>query len=126
MSFSTDPAHDAARGGGVSGTGERPASRAGRRCALKPRSSRRLLAAAAVTAACIWQNGRLPQDSSSLFDTAFAQEQPTGPADDATIPLRQVSDPYPVFNGIAVDPVNGVVAMSDVNRKGLLSYRLAA
>src|SRR5579863_10461291 len=38
------------------------------------------------------------------------------------IPLRQVSDPYPVFNGIAVDPINNVVAMSDVNRKSLLSY----
>src|SRR6476660_7827895 len=38
------------------------------------------------------------------------------------IPLRQVSDPYPVFNGIAVDPVNNVVAMSDVNRKSLMSY----
>src|SRR5579871_2503591 len=38
------------------------------------------------------------------------------------IPLRQVADPYPVFNGIAIDPVNNVVAMSDVNRKSLLSY----
>jgi len=26
----------------------------------------------------------------------------------------QVSDAYPVFNGIAVNPVNNVVAMSDV------------
>src|SRR5260221_11380191 len=42
------------------------------------------------------------------------------------IPLRQVSDPYPVFNGIAIDPENSLVAMSDVNRKSLLSYsRLA-
>jgi DNA-binding beta-propeller fold protein YncE len=38
------------------------------------------------------------------------------------IPLRQVSDPYPVFNGIAVDSLNNVVAMSDVNKKSLLSY----
>ena len=38
------------------------------------------------------------------------------------VPLRQVSDPYPVFNGIAVDPVNNLVAMSDVNRKSLLTY----
>jgi DNA-binding beta-propeller fold protein YncE len=42
------------------------------------------------------------------------------------IPLRQISDPYPVFNGIAVDPVNDVVAMSDVNRKSLLSYDRSA
>lgn len=38
------------------------------------------------------------------------------------VPVRQVSDPYPVFNGIAVDPQNNVVAMTDVNRKGLLAY----
>ena len=38
------------------------------------------------------------------------------------IPLRQVSDPYPVFNGIAIDPVNNIVAMTDVNRKSLLTY----
>jgi DNA-binding beta-propeller fold protein YncE len=38
------------------------------------------------------------------------------------IPLRQVSDPYPVFNGVAVDPVNNLVAMTDVNRKSLVSY----
>ena len=38
------------------------------------------------------------------------------------IPIRQVSDPYPVFNGIAVDPASGLVAMTDVNRKGLLTY----
>jgi DNA-binding beta-propeller fold protein YncE len=38
------------------------------------------------------------------------------------IPIRQVSDPYPVFNGIAVDPANNLVAMTDVNRKSLLSY----
>jgi DNA-binding beta-propeller fold protein YncE len=38
------------------------------------------------------------------------------------VPIRQVSDPYPVFNGIAVDPAGGVVAMTDVNRKSLLAY----
>jgi hypothetical protein len=38
------------------------------------------------------------------------------------IPIRQVSDPYPVFDGIAVDPASGLVAMTDVNRKGLLVY----
>src|SRR6476660_6206894 len=42
------------------------------------------------------------------------------------IPLRQVSDPYPVFNGIAIDPENNLVAMSDVNRKSLLSYTRSA
>jgi DNA-binding beta-propeller fold protein YncE len=41
-------------------------------------------------------------------------------------PVRQVTDPYPSFNGIAVDGVNGVVFMSDANRKGLLLYDRAS
>lgn len=53
---------------------------------------------------------------------ASAQENPRQPLGGDVIPLRQVSDPYPVFNGIAIDPVNNVVAMSDVNKKSLLNY----
>src|SRR5690348_9163334 len=52
----------------------------------------------------------------------FAQQHESKPRGGDVIPLRQVSDPYPVFNGIAIDPVNNVVAMSDVNRKSLLNY----
>ena len=52
----------------------------------------------------------------------FAQQHEPKPLGGDVIPLRQVSDPYPVFNGIAIDPVNNVVAMSDVNRKSLLNY----
>jgi DNA-binding beta-propeller fold protein YncE len=64
-------------------------------------------------------------DSGSLF-AAFAQENQSKPQGGDIIPLRQVSDPYPVFNGIAIDPANGVVAMSDVNRKSLVSYSRSA
>jgi DNA-binding beta-propeller fold protein YncE len=53
---------------------------------------------------------------------AAAQENRSKPQGGDLIPVRQVSDPYPVFNGIAVDPVNNVVAMSDVNKKSLLNY----
>src|ERR1700687_1680420 len=53
---------------------------------------------------------------------ASAQESPDTPLGGDIIPLRQVSDPYPVFNGLAIDPVNDLVAMTDVNRKSLLSY----
>ncbi len=35
---------------------------------------------------------------------------------------RVIADPYPTFNGIAVDPVNNLVAISDPNRKSLLLY----
>jgi DNA-binding beta-propeller fold protein YncE len=54
------------------------------------------------------------------------QESGPEPAGGDIIPLRQVSDPYPVFNGIAIDPENNLVAMSDVNRKSLLSYARSA
>src|SRR5260370_31488083 len=37
-------------------------------------------------------------------------------------PLRVIADPYPTFNGIAVDPSDNIVAMTDPNRKSLLSY----
>src|SRR5260370_33048410 len=50
----------------------------------------------------------------------FAQEKK--PLGGDFIPLRQVSDPYVVFNGIAVDPQNELVVMTDVNRKSLVAY----
>ena len=37
-------------------------------------------------------------------------------------PLRCIADPYPTFNGIALDPQKNVVVMSDTNRKSLLLY----
>src|SRR5579864_7381403 len=40
----------------------------------------------------------------------------------AIMPVRSIIDPYPVFNGIAVDSDNNIVAMTDGNRKSLLIY----
>jgi DNA-binding beta-propeller fold protein YncE len=37
-------------------------------------------------------------------------------------PVRSIVDPFPSFNGIAVDPINDRVVMSDSNRKSLLLY----
>src|SRR5579884_662057 len=37
-------------------------------------------------------------------------------------PVRMIADPYPAFNGIAVDPASGLVVLSDPNRKSLLTY----
>ena len=37
-------------------------------------------------------------------------------------PETNVADPYPTFNGIAVDPDNNVVVMSDLNRFSYLVY----
>jgi DNA-binding beta-propeller fold protein YncE len=44
------------------------------------------------------------------------------PAAEDIPPVRMIADPYPAFNGIAVDAANGFVAMSDPNRKSLLVY----
>src|SRR5215471_1875852 len=61
---------------------------------------------------------------SSTPEPVFAQESQLAGGD--IIPIRQLSDPYPVFNGIAVDPASGLLAMTDVNRKGLLTYSRTA
>src|SRR5467141_2693626 len=37
-------------------------------------------------------------------------------------PVRMVVDPYPSFNGVAVDATNALVMMSDTNRRSLLLY----
>ncbi len=37
-------------------------------------------------------------------------------------PIRAIEDPYPSFNGVAVDPDNNLVMLSDTNRKSLLVY----
>ena len=38
------------------------------------------------------------------------------------MPARAITDPYPAFNGIAVDADNNIVVMTDGNRKSLLIY----
>ena len=57
---------------------------------------------------------------------ALPQTTPEGnsskPAPEDILPVRMIADPYPAFNGIAVDPERGFVAMSDPNRKSLLLY----
>jgi len=54
---------------------------------------------------------------------AAPQENKSGkPAPEDIPPVRLIADPYPAFNGIAVDAANGLVAMSDPNRKSLLVY----
>ena len=37
-------------------------------------------------------------------------------------PIRSVSDPFPTFDGIALDPINNKVIFSDENRHALLVY----
>ena len=37
-------------------------------------------------------------------------------------PVRMVQDPYPTFNGIAMDSERGEIIMADDNRSSLLAY----
>jgi DNA-binding beta-propeller fold protein YncE len=53
---------------------------------------------------------------------AHAGDNGTKPAPEDIQPVRMLADPYPAFNGIAVDPANGLVVLSDPNRKSLLTY----
>jgi DNA-binding beta-propeller fold protein YncE len=58
-----------------------------------------------------------------VLPRAFPQQSnPTRPASEDIPPVRTIADPYPAFNGVAVDAANGLVAMSDPNRKSLLLY----
>src|ERR1700740_1063994 len=59
---------------------------------------------------------------SALSQTAPQENKSAKPAFEDIPPLRMIADPYPAFNGIAVDATNGLVAMSDPNRKSLLVY----
>jgi DNA-binding beta-propeller fold protein YncE len=58
----------------------------------------------------------------ALAVAAPQENKPGKPAPEDIPPVRMIADPYPAFNGIAVDAANGLVAMSDPNRKSLLVY----
>jgi DNA-binding beta-propeller fold protein YncE len=58
----------------------------------------------------------------ALVQAAPQENKPSKPAPEDIPPVRMIADPYPAFNGIAVDAANGLVAMSDPNRKSLLVY----
>jgi DNA-binding beta-propeller fold protein YncE len=53
---------------------------------------------------------------------ARAGDEGNRPSHDDIQPVRMIADPYPAFNGIAVDPSNDLVVLSDPNRKSLLAY----
>jgi DNA-binding beta-propeller fold protein YncE len=56
----------------------------------------------------------------ACFDTAQAPVEP------GLQPARRIADAYPTFLGVAVDPENGRVVMSDSGMKGLLMYTRTA
>lgn len=58
-----------------------------------------------------------PQDLQGPLDTRNYDKR-----DGDTTPVRMVFDPYPSFNGVAIDPVNNLVLFSDTNRKSLMLF----
>src|SRR3984893_5802503 len=60
--------------------------------------------------------------ASGILTPPAAQENDVRPAPADIPPVRTIADPYPEFNGIAVDPENGFVGVTDPNRKSLLLY----
>ena len=69
---------------------------------------------------CVFQ----PQDTTSSSDYSDQQVDAllsNVPGGDVSS-VNCVSDPYPEFNGIAVDPDNNEVLVSDQNRKSLMIY----
>jgi DNA-binding beta-propeller fold protein YncE len=58
----------------------------------------------------------------ALTQAAPQDNNSTRPAPEDVPPVRMIADPYPAFNGIAVDAADGLIAMSDPNRKSLLFY----
>jgi len=58
----------------------------------------------------------------ALAQAGPQEKKSSKPAPEDIPPVRMIADPYPAFNGIAVDAANGLVAMSDPNRKSLLVY----
>ena len=70
------------------------------------------LAAALAGDACAWPTVPNPVTGPTAID----------PLGGEIPPLRYVTDPYPTFNGIAVDVENNRVVMSDENRKSVLTY----
>jgi DNA-binding beta-propeller fold protein YncE len=58
----------------------------------------------------------------ALPQTSPQENKSAKPAPEDIPPIRMIADPYPAFNGIAVDAAKGLVVMSDPNRKSLLVY----
>ena len=63
-----------------------------------------------------------PAVSSEAIRQAAAQPVLRQPLGGDIDPETKVWDPFPTFNGIAVDHENNRVVMSDVNRQGILMY----
>ena len=74
------------------------------------------LAAAPAADMCAWWGYTQPEPQNADQTDATATTRGAFP------PVRYVVDPYPTFNGIALDTQHNRAVMSDENRKSILAY----
>ncbi len=77
-----------------------------------------------IALALLFHGGQRVPQSTGIYPimTVFAQESVVTSLGGDITAARSILDPYPAFNGVAVDPQNNIVVMSDSNRKSLLVY----
>ena len=68
---------------------------------------------------CTWWGDGNPEVLADAADAGASNEGELPP-------IRYVTDPYPTFNGIVLDPRSNRVIMSDENRKSVLTYERSA
>jgi DNA-binding beta-propeller fold protein YncE len=78
-----------------------------------------MLAALAPSFCLMDQRGAAPQTAKPFDPLQWPGEGTRGGDIE---PLRLVYDPYPTYDGLAVDSENGLVVMTDENRSGVLTY----
>jgi DNA-binding beta-propeller fold protein YncE len=101
-------------------TSGRPSPEAHTAGSLEPSALHQLLAEECVdeTAGVVAQAAaRLSQEGGVL-----AENWPPNAIGGVLPPVRSVSDPFPTFDGIAIDPDNDRVILSDENRHSMLVY----
>jgi DNA-binding beta-propeller fold protein YncE len=85
-----------------------------------------MLKATEPPAMCAWPDADLGYSMAQAGQARADQVPAAWPGRDVpggdVPPVRIVTDPYPTFDGLAVDPENNVVVMSDENRGALLLY----
>jgi len=79
-------------------------------------------AAAESEAVCLMPDAEPGESVEPVNQGGIAVPTTSDPGGADLPPVRMVVDPYPSFNGVAVDTTNDLVMMSDTNRKSLLLY----
>lgn len=80
------------------------------------------VAAEGIPLSAIFANPCLMPDAMQAGPPRADEKPKAGALGGDIPPTRAIEDPYPSFNGVAVDPENDLVVLSDTNKKSLLIY----